>query len=211
MRFKLLLMLAIIISTLTAKENSFILLHDGLIDQRAQIKINEIGTEVKAKIGTSIFLHIIENNGINMALPREERIVQMRKYDKKVLSRLNENEIKNYVLLTLAIDQKYANILISDNLKNVIDKVDILSGYVIPLLASQDKNSLFAKTSAACFNGYAQIGDSLAKAKGIELKSSIGSAGKTAGTIWKVFMYSMVLIGIVSYAFIIMRQRKYKS
>ena len=211
MRLKFLLILALVISTLTAKDNSFILLHDGLIDQRAQIKINEIGTEVKEKLATSIFLHIIENNGINMTLSREERIKLMRKYDEKVLARLSKEELKNYVILTLATDQKYANILMSPNLKDIIDKGDILSGYVIPLLASKDKNTLFAKTSAACLNGYAQIGDSLAEHKGIKLTSSIGSAGKTAGTIWKMFMYSMVLIGIIAYSIIVMRQRKYKK
>jgi len=194
---------------LGAKETNFILLHDGLVDPRAQDKINQIGTEVKEKLGISIFLHIIKNNGIDMNKSREERIKKMRKFDKKVLSEINLKT--NYIILTLAIEQKYANILISPDLKDTIDKSDILSGYVIPLLASKDKNTLFAKTSAACLNGYAQIGDSLAQNKHIKLISSIGSEGKTAGTIWKVFMYTMVLVGIMSYSIIVMKQRKYKS
>ncbi len=209
MKFKFLLLLLMVISTLNAKETNFILLHDGLIDQRAQAKINQIGNEVKDKLGISIYLHIVENNAIDMKISREKRILKMREYDKKVLAKLPK--IKSYAILTLAIDQKYANILLSPDLKDIIDKGDILSGYVIPLLASKDKNSLFAKTSAACLNGYAQIGDSLADNKGLTLTSSIGSAGKTAGTIWKVFMYSMVLIGIFLYAVVIMKQRKNKK
>jgi alpha-beta hydrolase superfamily lysophospholipase len=35
--------------------------------------------------------------------------------------------------------------LFSDELKEVLDKNDILNGYVVPLLASKDKNTHFAK------------------------------------------------------------------
>ncbi len=208
MKFKILILFALFFSTLNAQDNKFILLHDGLIDQRAQEKIKQIGTEVETKLSTDIYVHIVENNGINMDLSRKERIIQMREFDKIVISKLKQTQ--NYAILTLSIDQMYANILMSPNLKNIIDKDDILSGYVIPLLASKDKNTLFAKTSAACLNGYAQMADSLAENKNIKLESSIGSAGKTAGTIWKVFMYTLVFIGIVSYSIIIMRQRKAK-
>lgn len=211
MKLRTLVLLVLFISTLVAQNHSYILSHDGLVDQRAQIKINQIGTEIKEKIGTSIFLHIIKDNNIDMKLSREERIIQMREYDKQVLSRLTKKELTNYIILTLATDQIYANILMSNNLKDVIDKNDILNGYVIPLLASMDKNALSAKTSAACFNGYAQIADVLAENKGIELVSSIGSEGKTAATIWKIFMYSMVFVGIVSYILIILRERKMKK
>ncbi len=208
MKLKVLTLLVFIITTLNAQDNKYILLHDGLIDKRAQEKILQIGMEVEKKLKTNIYVHIVEDNGINMKLSREERIIKMREFDKKVVSKTSS--IKNYVILTLSIDQMYANILMSDNFKNIIDKDDILSGYVIPLLASKDKNTLFAKTSAACLNGYAQIADSLAQNKNIKLESSIGSAGKTAGTIWKVFMYSLVLFGIGAYAVIIMRQKKAK-
>jgi hypothetical protein len=194
--------------TLDAKNTQFILAHDGLIDKRAQDKINQIGQEVKEKLNTSVFTYVMENNGIDMELPREQRITQMREYDKKIIEKLGIKN--NYVVLVLIIDQMYANILVSPNLNNIIDKNDILDGYVVPLLASKDKNTLFAKTSAATLNGYAQIADSIAKSKNIQLDSSIGSSGKTAGTIWKVFMYSVVLFGILAYAYVILRQRKGK-
>ncbi len=206
MKLKLLLILALFITTSYAKNTQFILVHDGLIDQRAQEKINQIGIEAQIKLKTNIYLHTIENNGIDMKLSRDERIAKMRAFDKSVLSKFNKNE--SFVVLTLSIDQMYANILMSPNLVDIVDKNDILDGYVIPLLASKDKNTLFAKTSAACLNGYAQIADSLASNKNIELESSIGSSGKTAGTIWKVFMYSLVLFGIVAYSIIILKQRK---
>jgi hypothetical protein len=202
-KIKTLFLCSLLFVTLNA--NEFILSHDGLIDKRAQDKIKQIGEEVKSKLKANVYIHIVENNGIDTKLPRNIRILQMRNYDKKVISKV-ENK-SNYIILTLVIDQMYANILMSKNFNNIIDKDDILDGYVIPLLASKDKNTLFAKTSAACLNGYAQIADVLALKKGLKLKSSIGNSGKVAGTIWKVFMYSLVLFGIIAYAIIIMRQK----
>ncbi len=205
---KILILITLAFSALFATQNNFILKHDGLIDQRAQDKINEIGLEAKDKLGVNIYTYIIENNGIDPALPREQRKTMMKFFNQKLISSVEEKI--PYAILVISIDQKYTNILASKNIILKLDKDDILDGYVIPLLASKDKNSLFAKTSAATLNGIAQIADSLAQQKGIELTSSIGSGGKTASSIWRVFMYSLVVFGIVAYAVIIMRQRKYK-
>ena len=207
MKLKVLFIIALTVTSLIAKTNPFILSHDGLIDQRAQDKILEIGQELKSKLNVAVFVHVKEDNGINMDLPREQRITQMREFDKFIIKKASSSNA-SYAVLVLTINQLYANILMSDDLKKVIDKDDILDGYVIPLLASKDKNSLFAKTSAASLNGFAQIADSIAESKQIKLESSIGSEGKTAGTIWKVFMYTLVLIGIGTYTIIIMKQRK---
>lgn len=194
-------------SYLFAQSFPFVLTHDGLIDERALNKIKEIGTEVKSKLGVEIYVDVKENNGIDTKLPREDRIKLMREKDAEILKNLKSP----YVVLILSIDQAYANILMSKSLEDKIDKNDILDGYVIPLLASKDKNTLFAKTSAATLNGYAQIADSLASSKGIKLDSSIGSEGKTASTLWRVFMYTLVLAGIFLYAIVVLRERKFKK
>jgi hypothetical protein len=188
--------------------NQFILLHDGLVDKRVQDKVQEIGNEVKQKLGVHIYVFTMQNNNLNMNLPMEKKIKKIREFDKKILSQIDTKQ--DYIVLVLALQQVYANILSSPKLKDIIDKDDILDGYVIPLLASKDKNTLMAKVSASVLNGYAQIADSLAENKNIKLNSSIGSSGKTAGTIWRVFIYFLVVVGIVSYFFIILRQRKTK-
>ena len=204
MKLKILFVCVYILTTLSASAVGFILNHDGLIDQRAQDKIYQIGLEAKSKLKTNIYVYIIEDNGINMDISREERIIKIREFDKKILK-----DIKgSFAVLVLSIDQMYANILLSNELQDKIDKDDILSNYVIPLLASKDKNTLFAKTSAATLNGYAQIADSLANQKNIKLESSIGSEGKIAGTIWRVFMYFLVVTGIIAYTIVVLREKK---
>ena len=185
--------------------NQYLLTHDGLIDQRAQDKIFEIGKEVKRKLNVNLYTDIKENNGIDIKEDRKIRKKQMKEKEQMLVSNLQ----KPYAVLTISVDQLYTNILMSDDLKDIIDKDDILDNYVIPLLASKDKNTLFAKTSAAVLNGFAQMADSVAKSKNIELESSIGSEGKTAGTIWRVFMYTLVVVGLFSYVIIILREKKF--
>jgi len=207
LKIKLLLFISLLITTLHANKNPYIIVHDGLIDARAQEKIFEIGEETKQKLGVNLYLNILENNGINPQEKRDLRIIQMKKKEVELRAKLE----KPYAVLSISIDQFYTNILYSDDMKMIIDKNDILDSYVIPLLASKDKNSLFAKTSAAALNGFAQMADSIASSQNIKLKSSIGSEGKTAGTIWKVFMYFVVLTGLGLYVVIILKERKYKK
>jgi hypothetical protein len=184
--------------------NPYILSDGGLIDLRAAEKIYEIGSEVKAKLGVDIYVYAKENYDINMDIDPKTKFQKIKEVEDNIIKELK----KPYVVLTMSLDQTHVNLLMSDDLKTILNKNDILNGYVVPLLASFDKNSLIAKTSAAVLNGYAEIGDRLADAKGIELDSSIGSGGKTAGTIWKVFMYFLVFGGIILYTYAIMKRRK---
>ena len=124
-----------------------------------------------------------------------------------------ENQIlinveKPYVLLTIAVEETHVNLLFSDDLKNQINKNEILDGYVVPLLASKDKNTLFAKVSAATLNGYAAIADTLAESKNIKLESSIGNSGKVSSTIWRVVMYTLIVLGLLAYTYAILKKRK---
>ncbi|MDX9744170.1 MAG: hypothetical protein RBT59_10155 [Arcobacteraceae bacterium] len=213
MKLKLFTIIFIFISFSYGSTENFILNTSGLLDQRASEKINTIGNETKAKVGVNIYLDIKGDNGINLELPIKERIVMMEGKEATLISSIQKdlNTTHSFVILTLALDQKYANILYSDDLKNAIDKDAILDGYVIPLLAAQDKNTLNAKVSAAALNGYAEIADSLAQSKGIQLVSSIGSEGKVTSSIWRVFMYTLVVIGIVLYVIIILKEKKIKK
>lgn len=207
MKLKIMLLLALVVNSLATEKIPYIITDSEMMDQRAILKIKEIGDEVKSKFNINLYIDIKGNNGIDLDLHREQRVKLMKMKEKALVKDL----VAPYAVLTLAIDQMYASILMSDDLKEVIDKDDVLGGYVIPLLASKDKNTLMAKASAASLNGFAQMADSIAKSKNVKLASSIGSEGKVAGTIWKVFMYTLVVTGIVLYIVIIMREKKYKN
>lgn len=209
---KLIFLVVIFVTTLLAQEQTYVLTHSGLVDNRAYDKINAIGNEVKNKLNIGVYLDVKGNNGIDINLDRKDRLIMMKTKEIDIINQIKDITDIDFIVLSISLDQKYASILFSnENLKKLIDKDDILNGYVIPLLAAKDKNTLKSKVSAAVLNGYAEIGDELAEHNDIKLKSSIGSQGKTASSIWRVFIYTIVLFGIIAYVFIILRERKYKK
>ncbi|MDX4061202.1 hypothetical protein Q6A90_02365 [Aliarcobacter skirrowii] len=180
------------------------LLNGDLVDIRAKEKILQMGNEVKSKLGVNIYLDSKVDLNIDPKLPTKDRLNLIKKYEDNILKNLEQP----YVLLTIAMEQMHVNLYFSDSLKNTIDKDDILNGYVVPLLASKDKNTLASKVSAATLNGYAAIADTLAESQKIKLESSIGSEGKVSSTIWRVFIYFLVISGLLAYTYAVLRKRK---
>ena len=187
---------------LSAQE--FILNDEKLIDDRAKEKINQIGAETKSKLGVNIYIYAKSTLGLEENIKTKDKIDFIKNYENQLLSSLE----KPYVLISLSVEDTHVNLLFSDELKNIIDKNDILNGYVVPLLASKDKNTLFAKVSAATLNGYAAIADTIAESKNIKLESSIGNAGKVSSTIWRVVMYTLIILGLLAYTYAILKKRK---
>jgi len=190
---------------LNASINKYVISDDVVIDPRTAQKILEIGNEVKTKTNVNIYVNAKTTLDIDEKTPLKEKIELIKEYESQLILKLQ----KPYVLLDIALEQMHVNILVSEELEKIIDKNDILNGYVVPLLASKDKNTLYSKTSAAVLNGYDEIADQIAESKGIEkLENGIPDSGKTAGTIWKVFMYTLILGGIVLYTFAVLKSKK---
>lgn len=184
--------------------SKYVLSDDGLIDKRAIGKIEEIGNETSTKLNANIYVYAKSSLGLDSNISTKDKIKYIKDHESQVLDSL----VEPYVLLTMSVEDTHVNLIVSSSLKDVVEKNEILNGYVVPLLASKDKNSTFAKASAAILNGYAAIADTIAESKGIELKSSIGSSGKVAGTVWRVFMYTLIILGILLYMYAVLKRKK---
>ncbi len=184
--------------------NEYILNHDDLVDKRVQEKITQIGNEVKAKLNINVYVNVKQNLSLARNIDLKDKFNKIKEYEKEVTSKLK----KPYILLNMSIEDIYVNILQSKDLENLVDKDEILDGYIVPLLASKDKNTLFSKVSAAVLNGYAAIADTLAQKRNISLETSIGNQGKVSSTIWRVLMYSLIVIGLLLYTYAVLKRKK---
>lgn len=184
----------------------FILSDDGLIDSRAKTKINEIAVETKAKTGLNVYIYAKSTLGLDENVKGKEKFDYIKNYENQILPTLE----KPYVLMTMSVEDMHVNLLMSKGLDKFINKDDILDGYVVPLLASKDKNTLFAKVSASMLNGYSAIVDAISEEKKIKIESNadIGNQGKVSSTIWRVFMYTLVVVSLLLYTFAVLRNRK---
>ena len=183
---------------------TLILNDDKLIDDRAKEKINQIGAETKSKLGVNIYVYTKSTLGLDENIKTKDKLEVIKNHENQLLTTLE----KPYVLLSVFVEETHVNLLFSDELKDVLNKDDILDGYVVPLLASKDKNTLFAKVSATTLNGYAAVADTIAESKNVKLESSIGNAGKISSTIWRVVMYTMIVVGLLAYTYAVLRKRK---
>ncbi|SFV55290.1 membrane protein [hydrothermal vent metagenome] len=183
----------------------FILAGKELIDPRTIQKIDEMGKELFEKTGVNVYIYAKKSYLSAKTKDKKEKFLQIKEHEKRIL----ENVKQPYVLISMAIDDMHVNILNSKDLNSVISRDKILDRDIIPILASQDKNSLYTKVSVALLNGYGEIADEVAmKLKGITLKSSIESGASTFKIFWRYFMYTLVLLGLFAYIYSIRKGRK---
>jgi hypothetical protein len=188
----------------TKTESKFILSGAKMIDPRAIAKIDEMGNELLSKTGVGVYIYAKEQYSQKEFPNTKSKMEFIKSYERNITKSLKNP----FILLSMSLEDTHINLLMSPELKKSIDKDEILDKYIIPLLASKDKNTMYSKVSAAMFNGYAAITDAVASSRGIELKSSIGSAGTVASTIWRVFMYTVVVIGLILYTIAVLKSKK---
>ena len=185
-------------------DSKFILEGKKNIDPRAIEKIDAMGSELFVKTGVSVYIYATDRYANKHHDDTKSKMAFIKSFEENISKDLKEP----FALLAVSVEDTHINIRYSDDLNDAIDRDNILDNNIIPVLASKDKNSVYAKMSAALLNGYAAITDSIAESKGLELKSSIGSGGTTFSAIWRVFMYFIIVTGLLAYTYAILKSRK---
>ncbi len=188
----------------TLTKSKFILSGSKMIDPRSIAKIDEIGNELLEKTGIGVYIYAKESYSNRRFNSMKDKIAFIKVYEANITKNLQTP----FILLTLSLEDTHVNLLISGDIKGIVDKDTILDRYTIPLLASKDKNSMYAKVSAAMFNGYTAIADKVAEVRGVKLESGIGSDGTVASTIWRVTIYTILIIGLILYTIAVLKSKK---
>ena len=180
----------------------FLLEGKRVIDPRTINKIGEMGDELFEKTGVSVYIYAKESYLNFVPKDTKEKMMFIKEYETNITKELKEP----FVLISIAIDDMHLNLLKSSGVS--VDKDEILDTYIIPVLASKDKNSLYNKVTLAILNGYAAVVDEVASSKGLVLESSIESGSSEFKAVWRVFMYFLVVIGLFAYVYAILRSKK---
>ena len=185
-------------------DSKFILKGKESIDPRTIEKIDIMGNELFVKTGVSVYVYASNRYANKTFSDTKSKIEFIKSFETNLIKDLQNP----YVLLTISFQDQHVNILSSNELKTAVDRDTILSGYIIPLLASYDKNSPEAKMSAGLLNGYSAVVESLANAKGVKVDSIITGGGRTFALIWKIFMYIIVLGGLLTYFYALWKDKR---
>jgi len=184
--------------------SKFILNGKESLDPRTIEKIDIMGNELFVKTGISVYIYASEHYSEKSFSNTESKIEFIKSFESNIVSNLKSP----YIILTVSLKDKHVNMLSSNELKNVVDRDSILSGYIIPLLASYDKNSIESKLSAGLLNGYSAVVETVAKNRGVEVTSIINGSGRTFAIIWKVFMYLIVIGGLLAYFYALWKEKR---
>ena len=163
-----------------------------------------MGNELFVKTGISVYIYASEQYSKEKFGDMKQKMEFIKSFESTLLPDLK----KPYVLLTLSLEDKHVNVLSSQALESFVNRDEVLDGYMIPLLASHDKNTQMAKISAALINGYSFVVETLADAKEVTVESIINGSGRMVAKVWKIFMYLIVLGGLGAYIIAIWRDKR---
>ena len=185
-------------------DSKFIINGKEAIDPRSIEKIDTMGNELFVKTGISVYIYASEQYSKEKFSDMKQKMEFIKSFENKLLPNLK----KPYILLTLSLEDKHVNVLSSKSLDGIVNKDEILDSYVIPLLASHDKNSKEAKISASLLNGYSAVVETLANFKGVKVESIMNGSGRTFAKVWKIIMYLIVIVGLVTYIIAIWKDKR---
>lgn len=168
-----------------------IVFNENVLSQKVENEIALIGEELYEKTG--IFLGVALGDKTKF-----EDLVQ------------KQNALpKSYVLLVLSKVSHKVDIVGSKGALALINKEEVLSPYsgvgsILPILAT-NKGDIY---NAAVLNGYADIAERLAKARGVSLKHSIGNANRDTLNILRILIYGFICFALLYYAQRRMKRRR---
>ena len=194
------------------------------------LEIETLGKELYDKTGISLRLMMLREipNGMNTV-----------KYEKEILSQFKEptvlmlfSEMNTEVDIIANDSSLYKYFDKKDVLSPVASKVqaflmgvmyakdwedfkDIMThsnGTILPLLGSKTKkHEVLGKYSAAMFNGYLDVAQQIAAAKGVELEHGYGDTNQETLFFVKLLFYGFVLYAIIMYIRRLLYKRRHKD
>lgn len=200
----LIVLLLLLPKVIFASSVGYVLEGDGLLNEKVFAKINEIGHELYSKTGVQVFVYVEKQYLLENAVDAKSKFDAIKKYEKQIIKDMGSD----YAVIAISFEHKHINLLMSERVGSFIDKDEILNDYIVPLLASNDKNTIEAKVSASVLNGYSQIAEEIAGKHNIKLQNNIESSNKTFGDIWKIFMYILIIGGLFAYGYALIKRKR---
>ncbi|TKX32881.1 TPM domain-containing protein [Campylobacter aviculae] len=168
-----------------------VVFNENILSQKVVNEINLIGKELQEKTG--IFIGVAIGDQV----------------DFETLLDIQKKMPKSYILLVLSKKSHKVDIVGSKGSLILIDKEAVLSPYsgtgsILPILATK-KGDIY---NAAILNGYADIADRIAQARGIKLENSIGNANRDTINILRILIYGFICFALLYYAQRRMKRKK---
>jgi len=172
--------------------NATYFIKNDLIAPDASAKIEEMGNELSAKTGIHAYMI-----ATNEHFPAGFNLVEYsRRYEQNASRPYVLLIFAPYALITEKSEQRGRVGLIpsSKELSDLYDRSDVFDA-TIDVVAARDKNSPKDKFTIGVLQGYSELADQIAKAKGVELKTTIPNETKTIiGALQYLVIFGSILV-----------------
>lgn len=162
------------------------LINDYIISPKAGEQIEKMGTELFEK--THIHAYVVAT------ADRIERTANLYKYIKRYEGKLS----KPYALLFFAPTSRRIGLLSSSpSIKKMYNSDDV-KHYAIEIVSTQDSNSVQSRYDVGVVQAYSELADEIARAKGLELTTTIHDKYHWIITLirWVVLLGALIIIWI---------------
>jgi len=178
---------------------NYVLINENVIDERAVVKINEMGEELFSKDNISVYA-FVKKSADNASL-------------KEYVEDITNGLKTPYVLLLMLSEDRVVDIINSPEVSGKFDKEQILSpipshGTIRPLLVIKKDYDGF---SAAMLNGYADIVEQIAQSDNVTLSSAVGDTNRETLQYIRVVVYALFVIVFFIYIYKRVRYRHGKK
>ena len=182
-------------------------------------QIEEIGSELKAKTGVSLYLVMVRDLEDNQSISDFEKRISAETNDSVVIMTFVELQQEVDILARpaslykdfnkaqiLSPNATYIGAVVSCVMfaRSIDEAKELLSntgGTILPILGERAKGEdIVKKYSVGMFNGYADTAEQIAASRGKTLKSSAGNANQTVIDIIRLVFYGTILIALGRYA-----------
>jgi hypothetical protein len=175
---------------------------DGFNEQ-----IEPMGAELSAKTGINLYMSLVKETENNQTIIEYQQALIKTLEEPAVLFSFVENSKQVQIY---AEDKSLYKLFDREEIMNPLAIWPFFNGRVIPLIGAKAPKEVDPKDkyAVAMFNGYAEISEQIAEAKGVTLDTAVGDTNKNIYKVIITFMFFLSLITVIKLGYDAYKRRR---
>ncbi len=175
---------------------------DGFNEQ-----IEPMGEELSAKTGINLYMSLVKETESNQTIIEYQQALIKTLEEPAVLFSFVENSKQVQIY---AEDKSLYTLFDREEIMNPLAIWPFFNGRVIPIIGAKAPKEIDPKDkyAVAMYNGYAEISEQIAEAKGVVLDTAVGDTNKNIYKVIITFMFLLSFITVIKLGYDAYRRRR---
>ncbi len=166
-----------------------------------------MGEELSAKTGINLYMSLVKETESNQTIIEYQQALIKTLEEPAVLFSFVENSKQVQIY---AEDKSLYTLFDREEIMNPLAIWPFFNGRVIPIIGAKAPKEIDPKDkyAVAMYNGYAEISEQIAEAKGVVLDTAVGDTNKNIYKVIITFMFLLSFITVIKLGYDAYRRRK---